>query len=145
MRSPFVSSSNTNILQQKQMISLINKKSRMKSLRKQKLLFNALLITFWYVFNDIEDVFNLELEARLSLARFSITFDAWTSILYNPYLAVTTHYINSLPGQPFDWDFKSKILRFEELKGSHSSPNIAAKSLRSLTDIIFVIRSVLFH
>jgi len=70
MRSPFVSSSNINVLGQKQMIFLIDKKSRMKSLRRQKLLFNALLTTFQYVLNDIGDVFNLELEARLSLAIF---------------------------------------------------------------------------
>jgi hypothetical protein len=47
----------------------------------------------------------------------SITFDAWTSKAYDPYLAITVHYIDSLADQPDKWQLKSKILAFQELPG----------------------------
>jgi hypothetical protein len=52
-------------------------------------------------------------------------FDAWTSKAYDPYLAITAHYIDSPKDQPYEWQLKRKILGFEELQGRHSGENIA--------------------
>jgi len=59
------------------------------------------------------------------LGKISITFDAWTSKSYDPYLAITAHYIDSQKGDPYEWQLKSKILGFEELLGRHSGENMA--------------------
>lgn len=55
------------------------------------------------------------------LGKISIKFDAWTSKAYDPYLAITAHYIDSPKDQPYEWQLKSKILGFEELQGHHTS------------------------
>ena len=55
----------------------------------------------------------------------SITFDAWTSKAYDPYLAVTVHYIDSLVDQPDEWELKSKVLAFQELPRQHNGENLA--------------------
>ena len=57
--------------------------------------------------------------------KISITFDAWTSKSYDPYLAITAHYIESPKGDTYEWQLKSKILGFEELNGRHSGENMA--------------------
>ena len=55
----------------------------------------------------------------------SLMFDAWTSKAYDPYLAITAHYINALSDQLLEWELKSKLLGFEELQGSHTGANVA--------------------
>jgi hypothetical protein len=65
-------------------------------------------------------------------SKFSITFDAWTSKAYDPYLAITAHYINASPDQPLEWELKSKLLGFEELQGSYSGANVAVKIVEVL-------------
>ena len=55
----------------------------------------------------------------------SITFDAWTSKAYDPYLTITVHYIDSLADQPDEWQLKSKVLAFQELPGRHNGENLA--------------------
>jgi hypothetical protein len=55
----------------------------------------------------------------------SITFDAWTSKVYDPYLAITAHYIDSPADQRDEWKLKSKVLAFQELPGQHNSENLA--------------------
>ena len=55
----------------------------------------------------------------------SITFDAWTSKAYDPYLAITVHYIDSPADQPDEWQLKSKVLAFQELPGRHNGENLA--------------------
>ena len=57
--------------------------------------------------------------------KMSITFDAWTSKAYDPYLAITVHYIDSLADQPDEWQLKSKVLAFQELPGRHNGENLA--------------------
>jgi len=52
-------------------------------------------------------------------------FDAWTSKSYDLYLTITAHYIDSPPDQPYEWQLKSKVLGFEELRGRHSGENMA--------------------
>jgi hypothetical protein len=65
-------------------------------------------------------------------SRISITFDAWTSKAYDPYLAITAHYIDVPLDQPLEWELKSKLLGFEELQGSHTGANVAVKIVEAL-------------
>lgn len=62
--------------------------------------------------------------------QISITFDAWTSDASDPYLAVTAHYIHSEVDQPNDWELRSKVLGYTEMRGNHSGANTAAIILR---------------
>lgn len=62
----------------------------------------------------------------------SITFDAWTSKAYDPYLAITVHYIDSPADQHDEWQLKSKILAFQELPGRHNGENLAATLAEAL-------------
>ena|ERR1700722_12188723 len=62
--------------------------------------------------------------------QISCTFDAWTSSAYDPYLAVTAHYISSPPAQPNSWELRSRVLGFMEIEGNHSGANTAAVILR---------------
>ncbi|KAF4609402.1 hypothetical protein D9613_012987 [Agrocybe pediades] len=51
----------------------------------------------------------------------SITFDAWTSKSYDPFLAITAHYVDSPKDAPQDWELASlKVLAFEQLNGRHT-------------------------
>lgn len=58
--------------------------------------------------------------------KISITFNAWTSKAYDPYLSVIAYYINALAKNPSEWELKSKILGFMEIEGNHSGANTAA-------------------
>jgi len=65
--------------------------------------------------------------------QISITFDAWTLKSYDPYLAVTAHYIVAAPSsQTFDWELKSWLLGFQEIQGNHGGANLAATILQVL-------------
>lgn len=55
-----------------------------------------------------------------------LTFDAWTSKAYDPYLAVTAHYINAPKEQPNAWELKKKMLGFTKIEGNHGGANTAA-------------------
>jgi hypothetical protein len=50
------------------------------------------------------------------LGQISITMDTWTSSAYDPYLAITAHYINSPPNQLNEWSLKCDLLGFAKLK-----------------------------
>jgi len=65
-------------------------------------------------------------------SRISITFDTWKSKTYDPYLAITAHYISAPSHHPLDWELKSKLLGFEELLGSHTGANMASKMVEVL-------------
>jgi len=67
--------------------------------------------------------------------RILITFNAWTSKAYAPYLAITTHYIDAPSDQLLDWELKSKLLGFKELQGSHTGANIAGKMVEVLDSV----------
>lgn len=60
----------------------------------------------------------------------SVTFDAWVSKAYDPYLAITVHYIHASPEKPNDWELKTDVLGFTELEGNHSGANIASIILK---------------
>ena len=48
----------------------------------------------------------------------------------DPYLSLTAHYIDSLPGDPYHWELKAKLLGYTYVKGNHSGANTAAVVLR---------------
>ncbi|KAH9063659.1 hypothetical protein EDB83DRAFT_2207300, partial [Lactarius deliciosus] len=48
----------------------------------------------------------------------------------NPYLTLTVHYIDAPKEKPNDWELKSDLLTFSELKGNHSGANIGEALLR---------------
>ncbi|KAF8310801.1 hypothetical protein F5887DRAFT_831757, partial [Amanita rubescens] len=48
------------------------------------------------------------------------------------YLAVTAHYIDNPPGQPNEWQLKSKVLALEELQGRHTGENMATTIIKVL-------------
>jgi len=52
--------------------------------------------------------------------------------VYDPYLAITAHYIDAPADQLTNWSLKSKLLGFEELKGSHSGVNVSTKIVEVL-------------
>jgi len=53
-------------------------------------------------------------------SRISFTFDAGTSRSSNPYLAVTSHWIDS------SWNLNEMLIGFEDIEGSHTGQNISA-------------------
>ncbi|GLB42145.1 putative hAT family C-terminal dimerisation region [Lyophyllum shimeji] len=63
-------------------------------------------------------------------SEFSVTFDAWTSKSYDPYLAVTVHYIDAPNDKPNEWELKSEILGFTEIRGNHGGANTAATMMK---------------
>jgi hypothetical protein len=56
--------------------------------------------------------------------------DSWTSSAYDPYLAITAHYIDSPPHKPNDWSLKTDLLGFTEIDGNHGGANQASIMLR---------------
>ena len=52
-------------------------------------------------------------------SQISITFDAWTSRSYDPYLAITAHYIDAPLEKPNDWQLKARTLAFTSIEGDH--------------------------
>ena len=52
--------------------------------------------------------------------------------MYDLYLAITAHYTDAPADQSMDWSLKSKLIGFEELKGSHSGAKIVAKIVEVL-------------
>lgn len=67
-------------------------------------------------------------------AKISITFDAWTSKSYDPYLAITAHYIDAPADQPFEWSLSSKVICFAEMHGRHTGENMAKMIKDSLDE-----------
>ncbi|KIJ07535.1 hypothetical protein PAXINDRAFT_158391 [Paxillus involutus ATCC 200175] len=57
--------------------------------------------------------------------QISITFNAWTSSVYDPYLIIMAHYIDSLAGQPNEWKLKARTLAFTAIDRDHSGANTA--------------------
>ena len=56
--------------------------------------------------------------------KISITFDAYTSSAFDPYLAITAHYIDAPPDGP--WRLTSDVLAFEHVPGAHNGANLAS-------------------
>ena len=61
---------------------------------------------------------------------FLVTFDACTLKASDPYLVVTTHYIDMLPGKPNDWMLKSELLEFKVIEGNHGRVNMATTMMK---------------
>ena len=58
--------------------------------------------------------------------KISITFDAYTSSASDPYLAITTHFIDAPPDSPSKWRLNSDLLAFEHVPGAHTGANLAS-------------------
>jgi hypothetical protein len=73
--------------------------------------------------------------------------DSWTSSAYDPYLAITAHYIDSPPDQPSEWSLKTDLLGFTEINGNHGGANQASIMLRVLDqyDICDKVCSLFIH
>jgi len=65
--------------------------------------------------------------------KVSLTLDAWSSPTHIPFLRITGHYIEG-----HSWQFRSILLGFERLRGSHTADSLSHVSLfvlqRSLED-----------
>lgn len=57
--------------------------------------------------------------------KISITFDTWTSRAFDPYIAITAHYINSSTNSQSLWVLKKDLIGFFPVIGSHSGENLA--------------------
>jgi hypothetical protein len=55
-----------------------------------------------------------------------MTFDSWTSEPGDPFLSVTTHYIDSPADKPQEWELKMEQLAFRLIKGNYSGANIGS-------------------
>ena len=62
--------------------------------------------------------------------QISITFDAWTSKSYDPYLAITAHYIDAPSDKPNEWELKARTLAFTNIEGDHGGANLANMIIR---------------
>jgi hypothetical protein len=58
--------------------------------------------------------------------KISITFDAYTSRASDPYLAITTHFIDAPPDNPSSWRLSSDVVAFENVPGAHTGVNLAS-------------------
>ncbi|KIJ46243.1 hypothetical protein M422DRAFT_46260 [Sphaerobolus stellatus SS14] len=57
--------------------------------------------------------------------KISFTFNAWTSEAYDPYFALTVHYIYSLLNEPSRWTLEGNVIRFSPIIRDHSGRNTA--------------------
>src|SRR5258708_33280482 len=57
--------------------------------------------------------------------KISITFDTWTSRAFDPYIAITAHYIDSSTNSQSLWVLKKDLIGFFSVIGSHSGENLA--------------------
>lgn len=54
-----------------------------------------------------------------------MTFDSWTSLIGDPFLSITGHYIQSAIGDPQKWELCSEQLAFSPIEGNHSGQNMS--------------------
>ena len=64
--------------------------------------------------------------------KISFTFDAWTSRPGDPYLSITTHYIDAPVNKPQDWELKTEQLAFKAIEGRHTDKNIASVLIETI-------------
>jgi hypothetical protein len=55
-----------------------------------------------------------------------LTFDTWTSLVGDPFIGVTAHYITAPDDNPHQWELKNELLAFTPLEGDHSGANIGS-------------------
>jgi len=70
----------------------------------------------------------LKTELKKTRSNIHLSFDLWTSPNYHAIIAVITHYINSKGHR------QTKLLTIHQLKGEHSSENIAASVLKVIKE-----------
>src|SRR5258708_40049852 len=63
--------------------------------------------------------------------KVSITFDAWTSKAFDPYLAITAHYIDLSPDSQ-TWAMKKDLIAFTPIISNHSGQNQAHFIMKSV-------------
>lgn len=61
-----------------------------------------------------------------------MTFDSWTSLLGDPFLSITGHYIQSAADNPQRWELRSEQLAFTPIEGNHSGQNISKILLKTV-------------
>jgi hypothetical protein len=71
-------------------------------------------------------VFTLHPQLQDVPGKISITFDAYTSRACDPYLAITTHFIDAPPESPSSWRIHSDVAAFEHVPGAHTGVNLAS-------------------
>ncbi|KAN0130476.1 Ribonuclease H-like domain containing protein [Lactarius tabidus] len=64
----------------------------------------------------------------------SVTLDGWSSLAHDPYLGVTVHWVHSTPEFPSKWSLCTLLLAFWEVKGNHSSENLAKLVMEIIND-----------
>jgi hypothetical protein len=62
---------------------------------------------------------------QLLPSKVSFTFDMWTLGPGDPYLSVTTHYIDTPADKPREWELRVVQLTFKHVEGRHTGKNIA--------------------
>ena len=65
-------------------------------------------------------------------SKISFAFDAWTSAPGDPYLSLTSHFIDAPADRPNAWVLKTDQLIFEEIQGRHTGKNMADILSRAL-------------
>ncbi len=70
----------------------------------------------------------MKTELKKTRSNIHLSFDLWTSPNYHAIIAVITHYINSKGHR------QTKLLTIHQLKGEHSSENIAASVLKVIKE-----------
>jgi hypothetical protein len=55
-----------------------------------------------------------------------MAFDTWTSLVGDPFISITAHYITAPTNDPLRWELKSEQLAFTPLIGNHSGANIGS-------------------
>ena len=61
-----------------------------------------------------------------------MTFDTWMSLVRDPFIGVTAHYISAPNDNPQKWELKSEQLAFTPLVGDHSGANIGSILIETL-------------
>jgi hypothetical protein len=61
-----------------------------------------------------------------------MTFNTWTSLVGDPFIGVTAHYISAPNDNPQKWELKSEQLAFTPLVGDHSGANIGSILIETL-------------
>ncbi|KAG6862894.1 hypothetical protein C0991_009620, partial [Blastosporella zonata] len=57
-------------------------------------------------------------------------FNGWTSKPYDPYFAVTAHYIDAPAKTPNNWKLCAELIGYTPIKGNHGGSNTAATILK---------------
>jgi hypothetical protein len=65
-------------------------------------------------------------------SKILMTFDTWTSLVGDPFIGITAHYITAPDTNPQQWELKNEQLAFTPLVGDHSGANIGSILVETL-------------